>query len=115
FGWRHRFREQPKINSIRNFFMQGNGAEMLRLACCFGTEGGIAICAPVHDAILMMAPLDRLDEDVACMRAYMERASRVVLDGFRLRTDQHVFRYPERYSDPKGRGRFMLKTVQKFL
>jgi hypothetical protein len=115
FGWRHRFKEQPKINSVRNFFMQGNGAEMLRLACCLGTEGGISICAPVHDAILMMAPLDRLDKDVARMRAYMEEASRIVLNGFRLRTEEHIFRYPEHYRDPKGRGRLMLETVQKFL
>jgi hypothetical protein len=98
FGWIHRFKEWPKINSVRNFDMQGNGAEMLRLACCLCTEAGISICAPVHDAILIMAPLDRLDEDVARMRAYMGEASRIVLGGFRLRTDQHVFPYPERYS-----------------
>jgi len=115
FGWRHRFKEWPKINSVRNFDMQGNGAEMLRLACCLGTEAGISICAPVHDAILIMAPLDRLDEDVVRMRSYMEEASWIVLAGFRLRTDQHVFPYPERYSDPKGRGQLMLETVLKLL
>ena len=115
FGWTHRFKEWPKINSVRNFDMQANGAEMLRLACCLGTEAGISICAPVHDAILIMAPLDRLDEDVARMRVYMEEASRIVLGGFRLRTDQHVFPYPERYSDPKGRGQLMLETVLKLL
>jgi DNA polymerase family A len=115
FGWRLRFRGHPKINSVRNFDMQANGAEMLRLACCRGTEAGISICAPVHDAILMMAPLDRLDEDVARMRAHMEEASQVVLRGFRLRSDQHVFRYPERYSDPQGRGQFMLEMVLKLL
>ena len=115
FGWIHRFKEWPKSNSVRNFDMQANGAEMLRLACCLGTEAGISICAPVHDAILIMAPLDRLDEDVARMHVYMEEASRIVLGGFRLRTDQHVFPYPERYSDPKGRGQLMLETVLKFL
>jgi DNA polymerase-1 len=115
FGWRHRFKEFPKINSIRNFPMQSNGAEMLRLACCLGTEAGISICAPIHDAILIQSPLGKLDEDVARMRDLMGEASQVVLGGFRLRTDQHVFRYPERYSDPKGRGRVMLETVMKLL
>ena len=28
FGWSHRFLEHPKANSVRNFFMQANGAEM---------------------------------------------------------------------------------------
>jgi hypothetical protein len=115
FGWTHRFKELPKINSIRNFPMQANGAEMLRLACCLGTEGGISICAPVHDAILIQAPLERLDEDITRMRAYMAEASRIVLGGFQLRTDRHVFRYPKHYSDPKGRGRLMLETVMKLL
>ena len=34
---------QPAI--ARNFPMQGNGAEMLRLACCLATERGIEVCA----------------------------------------------------------------------
>jgi hypothetical protein len=95
--------------------MQANAAECLRLCCCLGVEAGISICAPIHDAVLIMSPLDQLDAHVVQMRAHMEEASRIVLGGFRLRTDQHVFRYPERYSDPKGRGRFMLETVLKLL
>ena len=97
FGWTHYFKGRPKINSIRNFDMQGNASEMLRVACCLGTENGIAICAPIHDAVLITAPLDRLDEDVERMRSYMAEASRIVLDGFELRTEEHVFRYPEHY------------------
>jgi hypothetical protein len=83
--------------------MQANGAEMLRLACCLGTERGIEICAPVHDAVLICAPLDRLDEDVARMRAAMAEASRAVLAGFELGTDVHEIRYPDRYMDKRGR------------
>ena len=45
--------------------MQANGAEMLRLACCFATEEGIAVCAPVHDAILIEAPVEEIDHIVA--------------------------------------------------
>jgi DNA polymerase I len=87
---------------VGNFYSQGNGAEMLRLATIFGTESGIQICAPVHDAVLIMAPLERLDADIEAMRAHMERASELVLDGFRLRTDAKDIRYPDRYSCKKG-------------
>ena len=67
--------------SLRNFPMQANGAEMLRLACIFATERGIEVCAPVHDAVLICAPLERLeDSDVARVREYMAEASRIVLD-----------------------------------
>jgi hypothetical protein len=88
--------------SLRNFPMQANGAEMLRLACCLATERGIEVCAPVHDAVLICAPLDRLDADIAGMRAAMAEASRIVLNGFELGTDVAIVRYPDRYSDKRG-------------
>jgi DNA polymerase-1 len=82
--------------------MQANGAEMLRLACCLGTEQGIAVCAPVHDAVLICAPLDCLDADVVRMQDAMREASRIVLDGFELGTDAKIVRYPDRYTDERG-------------
>ena len=93
---------QANDRSLRNFPMQANGAEMLRLACCLATEAGIEVCAPVHDAVLICAPLDRMDADVERMRACMAEASRIVLDGFQLATDAYVVRYPDRYMDERG-------------
>ena len=89
--------------------MQANGAEMLRIACCLATERGVEVCAPVHDAVLINAPLDRLDADIASMRAAMAEASRAVLSGFELGTDVHVIRYPDRYMD--GRGQVMWRSA----
>ena len=102
FGWTNHVSTKFKERSVRNFPMQANGAEMLRLACCFGTEAGIEICAPVHDALLIQAPLERLDEDIARMRAYMEQASRIVLSGFTVRTDVVIVKHPDRYMDERG-------------
>jgi hypothetical protein len=115
FDWEHRFEERPKVNSVRNFHMQANGAEMLRLACCLGTENGIHICAPVHDAVLVMAPIDRLEADIVRMCNYMAEASRVVLAGFELRTDCHTYLHPNHYHDPKGRGDKMLALILSLL
>jgi hypothetical protein len=93
---------------------KANGAEMMRLACCLGIERGVEICAPVHDAFLICAPLDRLGADVAAMQAHMAEASRVVLDGFELRSDAKLVRYPDRYMD-EGRGRIMWDKVMGIL
>jgi hypothetical protein len=101
--------DNPNPRSLRNFPMQANGAEMLRAACCLATERSIEVCAPVHDAALVCAPLDRLDEDIARIRAAMAEASRAVLAGFELGTDVHVVRYPRRYMD--GRGKTMWDRV----
>jgi DNA polymerase I len=106
FGWNIRVDENYNPRSLQNFPMQANGAEMLRLACCFGIERGIEICATVHDAVLICAPLDRLDADIANMRAAMAEASKLVLTGFELRTDVDIVRYPDRYMD-EDRGRIM--------
>ena len=73
FGWRVHVGENSNPRSLRNFPMQANGAEMMRLAACLATERGIEVCAPVHDAFLICAPLDRLDADIAAMRAAMAR------------------------------------------
>jgi DNA polymerase I len=113
FGWTIHVGEAANPRSLRNFPMQANGAEMLRLACCLATERGIEVCAPVHDAVLICAPLDRLDADIAGMRAAMAEASRIVLGGFELRTDVNVIRYPDRYMD--GRGKVMWDRVMKLI
>jgi DNA polymerase I len=100
FGWTIHVGTNPNPRSLRNFPMQANGAEMLRLVCCLAIERGIEVCAPVHDAVLICAPLERLEQDITGMRAAMAEASRIVLDGFELRTD--VQRTLTRYQDPRG-------------
>jgi hypothetical protein len=113
FGWNVHVGENPNPRSLRNFPVQANGAEMLRIACCLAAERGIEVCAPVHDAVLICAPLERLEADVATMRAAMTEASRVVLAGFELRTDVSITRYPYRYMDL--RGAVMWERVVKLL
>jgi len=104
YGWYLHIGGDKPTNprSLQNFPMQANGAEMMRLAACFATEQGLEVCAPVHDAFLICAPLDQIEADVARMREIMAEASRLVLDGFELRTDATIIRYPHRYTDPRG-------------
>src|SRR3546814_11682887 len=84
FGWSIHVEGKVNARSLRNFPMQANGAEMLRLACCLATEEGIRVVAPVHDAVLIEAPVDGLDAETARMQECMRQASAAVLDGFEL-------------------------------
>src|SRR5215211_7093185 len=102
FGWHLCTRADANPRSVRNFPMQANGAEMLRLACCLGSERGVRICAPVHDAILIEAPVEEIEAEADRMREYMCTASRVILAGLELRTDAEIVRWPARYTDPRG-------------
>ena len=86
---------------------------MLRIACCLGTERGIRICAPVHDAILIEAPIEEIQEVTRRMQDYMRMSSRIVLGDFELRTDAEIVRWPNHYSDP--RGEVMWKRVMRLI
>jgi len=103
-GWRIHLGLNVKVNdrSLRNFPMQANGAEILRLACIFATESGITVCAPVHDALLIEAPAEQLDQGIALTQSFMQEAGEIILDGFKLRTDVDVIRWPDRYMDERG-------------
>ena len=113
FGWEIRVKGQANARSLRNFPMQGNGAEMLRIACIFLTEAGIRVCAPVHDAVLIELPLVRLDEGVAKAQGLMRQASSAVLGDFELGSDAKIVCYPDRYMDE--RGQVMWDTVMNLI
>lgn len=102
FGWRINVGTNPNPRFLRNFPMQANGAEMLRMAISVMLDEGIKVCAPIHDAVLIEAPLDDLDEVISKAQVIMADVSDYILDGFSLSSDVDVVKYPERYSDDRG-------------
>jgi hypothetical protein len=103
FGWQVNVGPDANPRSLRNWPVQANGAEMMRLAAIFATEAGVRVCAPVHDAFLIEADGLDLEDAVAQTQDVMRRASRLVLDGFELRSEVKVLDWPNRYEDPRGR------------
>ena len=108
FGWQIKAGSLANPRSLRNFPSQANGAEMLRIACIAFTEAGIRVCAPVHDAVLIEDRADRIEETVELARKLMRKASEVVLDGFPIRTEAKIVRYPDRFTDPRGESMWNL-------
>jgi DNA polymerase-1 len=109
FGWPLRVGPQggggrPSANprALANFPVQGNAAEMLRLACCLLVERGVRVCAPIHDALLVEGPSSEIDAVVAETQAAMAEASRLVLAGFEVGIDAKIARSPARYVDEAG-------------
>jgi DNA polymerase-1 len=93
----------PNPRSLQNFPSQGNGAEMLRLALCLGIERGVKIVAPVHDAVMIEAPVAEIEDAVRTMREAMLEASSAVLgNGLQCHVKSMITKYPDRYSDPRG-------------
>jgi DNA polymerase I-like protein with 3'-5' exonuclease and polymerase domains len=106
FGWQTHTRREPNPRSLANFVCQGNAADMLRLAAGFLCDAGVQLDATVHDAVLVEAPADAIGGAVDRARRAMDRASELVLYGFRLRTDFEVIAWPDRYRDGRGAAFF---------
>jgi hypothetical protein len=103
YGWRLSVNRRTKTRTLRNFKVQGAGAEILRLASILLHEAGIRVCAPVHDAFLIECPEASLAEVAEESCRQMTRASKYVLGGYELRTEARVLRYPERLIEPRGK------------
>jgi DNA polymerase I len=101
-GWRLRAGPRVRAGTFRNYPMQANGAEMMRLASCLAIEAGIEVCCPVHDAFLITASIAEIEEKAEAMCSTMRAASREVLSGFEIGADKKVVTYPDRYMDKRG-------------
>jgi DNA polymerase-1 len=113
FGWPLHIYDGARPNTLRNFQCQANGAEMMRLAACLMTERGLRVLCPVHDAFLLQAPIDELEATVHAAQSAMAEASRVVLDGYEVKTDVDLTRWPDRCTD--GRGAALWGKINKLL
>jgi DNA polymerase I-like protein with 3'-5' exonuclease and polymerase domains len=106
FAWRRIVLPEAKPASVGNFPVQGNGAEMLRLAIIKMHEAGIQVAAPIHDAVLVEGPCEDVEEIVAVTQRCMREASRIILNGFELESDVKVVACPNRYMDEERGGPF---------
>jgi DNA polymerase family A len=89
--------------SIGNWPIQATEADIMRLSCVWANRRGIRLIGCVHDALVIEAPIEQIDVDVAITQECMRRAARIVLNSeHELRTDATIVRYPERYVDKRG-------------
>jgi hypothetical protein len=82
--------------------VQSTGAVLLRLAITLAGRKGVRIIAPVHDAILIEASDDKIEEHVRLAKEAMDDACRVVL-GDVIRTEHQIIHSGGRYYDEKGK------------
>ncbi len=103
FGWNCNITDEVTIPSLKNFPMQSNGAEMLRVATILAHRSGLKICALIHDAMLIEAPEHLIESHTLLATEAMAHASRIVLDGFELKTDFKIYKSPDRFFEKKGK------------
>ncbi|WP_109488520.1 DNA polymerase [Occallatibacter savannae] len=87
-------------NSLQNFPMQAHGAEMLRLAMTYAADLKVPVCAPLHDAIFAVAPVEEEQQVTDSLLEAMSRASMDVI-GCLIPTEVEVIRFPNRFVPTK--------------
>jgi hypothetical protein len=113
FGWPLHLTTSPNQRTLYNFPMQGNGAEMLRLAAVRLCDAGIVPCMLIHDGILL--EVDN-DEQVEHAIEIMRKAGRDVCNGLEIGVDvdQRLER-GARYQDKRSLARQMWTTIMGVL
>lgn len=91
-----------KDRTLVNFPIQGTGGDLLRLASVRAMEAGLDVGAPVHDALLLCAPLAEIEDQARDLEQVMARASMEILGGVALRSETSITRFPDRYEPEKG-------------
>jgi hypothetical protein len=101
-GWPLHYGCETKSRTARNFKLQANGAEMMRLAAIAIAAKGITINAIVHDAFLVEADTGEIGLVVESVQESMAHASAVITGGHPLKTEAQIFDYPYRFEDEDG-------------
>src|SRR5258705_2103753 len=70
-GWPMAVHAGTSKRTLMSCMQQAGGADMMQLAAIGAYEAGIHICAPVHDAFWIAAPLSELDDAIATMSDLM--------------------------------------------
>lgn len=84
--------------SLRNFPVQATGAEILRVATVLAHDRGIRVLATLHDAFLIEAREEQIDNEIRRLQHAMSDASRLFLGDLELITEVHgPIRFPERF------------------
>jgi DNA polymerase-1 len=113
FGWPLHLSHSPNKRTLFNFPMQGNGAEMLRLAAWRMCEAGIVPSMLVHDGILFEV---HDDEQIEHAKEIMRAAGRDVCDGFEIGVDiDQMVKNGARYQDKRKVAKQMWATIERTL
>jgi DNA polymerase I-like protein with 3'-5' exonuclease and polymerase domains len=113
FGWPLHLSSSPNKRTLYNFPMQGNGAEMLRLAAWRLCEAGIIPNMLIHDGILIEA---HDETQITQAIEIMQAAGRDVCNGFEIGVDvDQRLEHGSRYRDKRPVAQRMWQTIMDVL
>ena len=113
FGWPLYLSSSPNIRTLYNYPMQGNGAEMLRLAAWRLCEAGIIPNMLVHDGLLLEV---QNEEQIEHAKEIMRVVGRDVCNGLEIGVDvDQLLKGGARYRDKRPVAKNMWATMMSVL
>jgi hypothetical protein len=113
FGWPLHLSTSPNKRTLYNFPMQGNGAEMLRLAAWRLCDADIVPNMLIHDGLLFEM---RDQEQIAQAAEIMKVAGRDICDGLEIGVDvDQRLENGARYQDKRPVAKAMWATIMDVL
>jgi DNA polymerase I len=112
-GWTYAVHPPFNTRSLRNWPIQAAGSDILHCACILADQLEVEMLATAHDAVLIQAPEDRIDQAATDMSDCMRQAARILTGGFELRVDAEIKRAGERFIEERGKR--TLAVVDRFL
>jgi DNA polymerase I len=113
FGWYMQCPSGINPRTVRNFPIQSTAAEVLHAACILAERRRIEVVAPVHDAIMAEAGLDKVEDMSVALDRVMRDASAVVLRGYELPTDVRLVQPGEQFYEERGKD--MWDTITRLV
>jgi DNA polymerase I len=111
---RYALEGQPKLanqltpNSLRNWPVQSNAAEILRVAVIEATDRGVAVVGTLHDALFIESAVEEIERHVRVAQDAMREASATILRCaatgrcYPLRVDRTIITAPDHYREPES-------------
>lgn len=113
-GWPMIIDDHVSHRTIDNFWCQANGASMLHLGLIALREAGIRVVLPVHDAVVIEAPPQEIEDAARATQEILGDISEQLLLGrLRVGADVEIYAPGDRML-PKD-GRAMWKRVTEFV
>jgi DNA polymerase family A len=102
FGWYMQC--PPAINPrvVRNFPIQSTAAEIYHVAVMLAERRGIELVASIHDALIAEVDARDAKKVSAALDRAMRDASRLVLGGYELPTEEQIVQPGRRFFDKNG-------------
>ena len=107
-GWKRqitkdpsRHNELPNARSVINFPVQGNGAEVMRVAAIIAHDNGLKLIGTVHDSLIIESDIATAESDAARLVECMDQATQALLS-MPSAVDVSTAIHPDRYRDKDG-------------